>query len=161
MTATQALMHYKGRDVSEKLFCADKSFLGSRSMRIQTAESLRAKLFVEFVAQIVRNRMYNLLKDTMLRMETRPNFMTVPAAIRELEKMEMVRRSGGLYRLDHAVTKRQRTILAAFGISEEDIRKLATGIGKELSDADKELRTKKQTDDTEECDAEDETDGLD
>ncbi len=108
MTATQTLVHYKGRDVSEKLFCADKSFLGSRSMRVQTEESLRAKLFVEFVALIVRNRMYNLLKDTMLRMETRPNFMTVLAAIRELEKMEMVRRSGGLYRLDHAVTKQRQ-----------------------------------------------------
>lgn len=28
----------------------------------------------------------------MLRLETRPNFMTVLAALRELEKIEMVRR---------------------------------------------------------------------
>lgn len=161
MTAMQALVHYKGRDVSEKLFCADKSFLGSRSMRVQTPEALTAKLFVEFLALIVRNRMYNLLKDTMLRMETRPNFMTVPAAIRELEKIEMVRRSGGRYRLDHAVTKRQRTILGALGISEDNIRELAADIGNRLAKADKVLQTKEQKDDTEECDAEDETDCLD
>ena len=161
MTATQALVHYKGRDVSEKLFCADKSFLGSRSMRVQTPEALSAKLFVEFLALIVRNRMYNLLKDTMLRMETRPNFMTVPAAIRELEKIEIVRRGGGRYRLDHAVTKRQRTILAAFGISEDDVRKLATDIGRKLADTNKMLLTKEAKDDAEECDAENEADCLD
>lgn len=33
---------------------------------------------------------------------------TVPAAIRELEKIEMVRRSGGNYKLDHAVTKKHK-----------------------------------------------------
>ena len=36
------------------------------------------------------NRIYNLLKEQMLRMESRHKFMTVPAAIRELEKIEMV-----------------------------------------------------------------------
>ena len=160
MTAAQALVHYKGRDVSEKLFCSDKSFLGSRSMRVQTPEALTAKLFVEFLALIVRNRIYNLLKDTMLRTETRPNFMTVPAAIRELEKIEMVRRSGGRYRLDHAVTRRQRTILAALGISEDNIRELAADIGNRLAKADK-VQTKEENDNMEECDAENETDGLD
>ena len=93
MTASQALIHYKGRDVSEKLFSADKSFIGSKSMRVQTTQALSAKIFVEFIALIVRNRMYNLLKETMLRLETKPNYMTVPAALRELEKIEMVRRA--------------------------------------------------------------------
>ena len=90
MTASQALIHYKGRDVSEKLFSTDKSFIGSKSMRVQTTQALSAKIFVEFIALIVRNRMYNLLKETMLRLETKPNYMTVPAALRELEKIEMV-----------------------------------------------------------------------
>ena len=35
----------------------------------------------------------------------------VPAAIRELEKIEMVRQLDGVYRLDHAVTATQKTIL--------------------------------------------------
>ena len=47
-------------------------------MRVQTTQSLSAKIFVEFIALIVRNRMYNLLKETMLRLETKPNYMTVP-----------------------------------------------------------------------------------
>lgn len=128
MTASAALIQYKGRDISEKLFKADKSFLGSRSMRVQSEEALSAKLFVEFVALIVRNRIYNLLKETMLKMETNPNYMTVPASLRELEKIEMVRRNNGNYKLDHAVTKKQKIILGSFGLEESDIRKTAEDI---------------------------------
>ena len=106
MTAAEAYIQYKGRDVSEKLFRSDKSFLGSDRERVHTSERYSAKLFVEFVALIVRNRIYNLLKETMMRMESSPNYMTVPAALRELEKIEMVQRGRGMYRLDHAVTKK-------------------------------------------------------
>ena len=40
--------------------------------------------------------------------------MMVPAAIKELEKIEMTRQLDKVYRLDHAVTKTQNTILKAF-----------------------------------------------
>ena len=133
MTASQALIHYKGRDISEKLFCADKSFIGSKSMRVQTAESLSSKVFIEFIALIVRNRIYNLLKETMLRLETRPNYMTVPAAIRELEKIEMVRRNKKEYKLDHAISKRQKVILGAFGMDVDDIKQISLEIGNLMS----------------------------
>ncbi len=134
MTASQALIHYKGRDISEKLFSADKSFIGSKSMRICTNEAMATKLFIEFIALIIRNRIYNLLKETMLSMEQRPNFMTVPAAIRELEKIELIRRNGGSYRLDHAVSKRQKVILSSFGMNAEDISAIAIEIDKLLKD---------------------------
>ena len=83
MTAAEALIHYKGRDISEKIFSSDKSFLGSKSMRVQSGASLDAKIFTEFAALIVRNRIYNLLKEMMLRMETKSNYMTVPAALKD------------------------------------------------------------------------------
>lgn len=102
-------------------------------MRVQTAESLSAKIFIESIALIIWNRIYNLLKETMLRLETRPNFMTVPAALRELEKIEMVRCNNGQYRLDHAITKKQKTILSAFGLSDADIRSTAAEIGSLLA----------------------------
>lgn len=66
-------MEVWGRDISEKLFSADKSFIGSKSMRVQSSEAMSAKLFLEFVTLIVRNRMYKLLKEEMLRIETSPN----------------------------------------------------------------------------------------
>lgn len=129
MTASQALIHYKGRDVSEKLFSADKSFIGSRSVRTCSNEALSAKLFIEFITLIVRNRIYNLLKETMINLDARPNYMTVPAAIRELEKIEMIRRNKGTYRLDHAVSKRQKIILSSFGMDADSIKSLANEIG--------------------------------
>ena len=136
MTAAQAIEHYKGRDISEKIFAQDKSFLGSRSMRVQSVESLSSKLFIEFLALIVRNRIYSLLKETALRLDLRHNYMTVPAALRELDKIELVRRSGGRYRLDHAVSKRQRTILGAFGMDDGSVAAVANRIANMLSSGD-------------------------
>ena len=88
-------------------------------MRVQSSEAMSAKLFLEFVTLIVRNRMYKLLKEEMLRIETSPNYLTVPAAIRELEKFEIVRYNGEKYKLDYAVTKKQKDILAAFEMNTE------------------------------------------
>lgn len=133
MTATQALVQYKGRDISEKLFRSDKTFIGSQSERVCSSESMSSKIFLEFIALIVRNRIYSLLKEQMIRLETRQKYMTVPAAIRELEKIEMVRRNNNSYILDHAVTKTQKTILSSFGLGDADIRKSAEEYGRLLS----------------------------
>ena len=163
MTAAEALVQYKGRDVSEKLFQADKTFIGSNSMRIHSDKALSAKIFIEFIALIVRNRIYNLLKETMLRLETRQNYLTVPKAIRELEKIEMVRRNNGLYRLDHAVTRKQKVILSSFGMSEEDIRKTAAEISNLLKNNQSLLPEPEDDDEGEgvDFDGEDEIDFLD
>ena len=133
MKASQALIQYKGRDISEKLFSSDKTFLGSHSMRIHSSKAMSTKIFVEFIALIVRNRIYNLLKQTMLRMEGKQNYLTVPKALRELEKIEIIRRNNGRYRLDHAVTKRQKIILSSFGLSEDDVINSAAEISSLLA----------------------------
>ena len=59
--------------------------------------------------------------------------MNVPKAIRELEKIKMVRRNNGHYRLDHAVTKKQKIILSSFGISEQDVFDSAAEISRLLA----------------------------
>lgn len=63
MTAAQALELYKSRDASEKLFRGDKSYLGNKSFRVHTSESVQAKIFIEFVALIIRSRLYTCLKE--------------------------------------------------------------------------------------------------
>ena len=65
MTAAEALELYKSRDCSEKLFRGDKSYLGERAMRVYQDEPLHTKIFVEFVALIIRNKIYTCLKDRM------------------------------------------------------------------------------------------------
>ena len=133
MSAKEALELYKSRDASEKLFKSDKSFLGNRSMRVYTEESLEGKILIAFVALIIRNRMYTKLKDAEEEMPEQPNYMNVPAAIRELEKIEMIRQADGIYRLDHAVTKTQKTILKAFGIDANYVKRKAQEISDQLN----------------------------
>ena len=134
MTAGEALELYKSRDASEKLFRGDKSYLGNKSLRVQSDEAAGAKIMIEFIALIVRCRIYTLLKDEMERLEKSPNYMTVPAAIRELEKIEMVRQTDGKYRIDHAVTATQKAILKAFGIDADYVRRKAAELSRELAE---------------------------
>jgi len=134
MTAEQALDLYKSRDCSEKLFRGDKSYLGEQAMRVHGDESLSTKIFIEFVALIIRNKLYTCLKDRMKELKKTKNYMTVPAALKELDKIEMIRQADGVYRLDHAVTATQKDILQAFNMTAATVRKDAGELGKVLSD---------------------------
>ena len=136
MSAEEALELYKSRDGSEKLFRGDKTYLGNRSFRVHGSESVGNKIFIEFIALIIRNKFYTYLKDQMRKSEKKENFMTVPAALRELEKIEMIRQNDGNYRLDHAVTATQKEILKAFDMTERNIREQAIGINKKLQQID-------------------------
>lgn len=136
MTAEEAIDLYYGRDASEKLFRGDKSYLGNKSIRVYTEESAEAKIFVELVALIVRNRIYTKLKEEDEKLDTSQNYMTVPATIRELEKIEMIRGHDNVYRMDHAITKTQKTILKAFGIDASYVKHRADRISERLKIAD-------------------------
>lgn len=135
MSAKDAIMLYKSRDASEKIFRGDKTYLGNRSLRMQSTESVGTKVFIEFVALIIRNRIYNLLKEAMVNDDKKANYMTVPAALKELEKIEMVRIMDGIYRPDHAVTSTQKTILKALGIDnlylKQELKNITEALSKE------------------------------
>lgn len=132
MTAEEALEEYKSRDASEKLFHGDKSYLRNRSYRVHSTESVENKIFIEFVALIIRNKIYTSLKDQMRMNKKKDNYMTVPAAIKELEKIEMILLSDGNYRLEHAVTSTQKEILKAFNLTGRNVQEQAIGINEEL-----------------------------
>ena len=132
MDAKQAIRLYKSRDASEKLFRADKSFLGNGVLRVASQEAADNKIFIGFIALIIRCRIYTALKDKVSTMIKKPNYFTVPAAIRELEKIELSRQLDNVYRLDHAVTKAQKEILSAFGIEGAQVKYKAAFISEAL-----------------------------
>ena len=121
MSAKEALHLYKSRDVSEKLFVSDKSFLGNKSMCSHTNEGVEGRIFTQFIALIIRNKIYTTLQKENEKLEKKQNYMTVPEAIKELEKIEMTRQTNKVYRLNHAVTAKQKKILKAFGMNEGNI----------------------------------------
>jgi len=79
-----------------------------------------------------------LLREEMARMEKKQNFMTVPAALKELDKIEMLKGADGEYILDYAVTATQKAILQAFGMTADNIHKQAREISSDLLRIEKE-----------------------
>ena len=132
MTAEEALVLYKSRDGSEKTFRGDKSYLGARAERVYTNESTDTKIFIGFVATIIRNRIYTLLLDEMNRIDKKQNFMTVPAAIKELEKIEMLKGADNEYSLDYSITATQKAILNAFDMTADNVHRQAREISSDL-----------------------------
>ncbi len=133
MTASEALTLYKSRDGSEKTFRGDKSYLGSHCERVYSNESFDAKIFIGFVATIIRCRIYTFLKDESSRMDKKQNYMTVPAALKELEKIEMLKGADSEYNIDYAVTATQKAILKAFDMTSDNVHKQARGISSDLA----------------------------
>lgn len=132
MDAKDAINLYKSRDVSEKVFRADKSYLGNHCLRVASEEAASNKIFIGFLALIIRCRIYTALKEKAKELTNKPNYLTVPAAIRELEKIEMTRQLDKVYRLDHAVTKTQKVILSAFGMDWNHVKYRAENISEIL-----------------------------
>ena len=133
MTAGEALELYKSRDGSEKTFRGDKSYLGAHCERVYSNESIDAKILIGFVATIIRCKLYTLLKDESGRMDKKQNYMTVPAALRELEKIEMLRGADNEYSLDYSVTATQKAILKAFDMTADNVHKQAREISSDLA----------------------------
>jgi len=66
-------------------------------------------------------------------MDKKQNYMTVPAAIKELEKIELLKGADNEYNLDYAVTATQKAILKAFGMTAENIHKQVRTISSDLA----------------------------
>jgi len=133
MKAEDALALYKSRDASEKTFRSDKSYLGAHCERVYSNESIDTKIFIGFVATIIRSKIYTLLQEEVVRMDKKQNYMTVPAAIKELEKIEMIKGADGEYGLDYAITATQKAILKAFNMTAENVHKQAREISSDLT----------------------------
>lgn len=138
MTAEKALYLYKSRDHSEKLFMTDKSFLGNSCFRVEEQESKDTKEWIGFIAEIIRNRLYTKLFDAQEQMDSKLNFMTVPQAIRELEKYEISKQLRGTYHIDHPLSATQKTIFNAFGMTEAQVTKAANELSKTLNSLNRE-----------------------
>jgi transposase len=127
MSAQEALEIYRNRDSVEKIFRMLKSGLEYDTFRVHSQSSLEGKTHVVFIAGIVRNHIYQKLKE--IKGSDKKNY-TVPAVINELEKIVTVQNGNGVYVRRYGLTKRQRKILEVFGVSEAYLNKAVAKLNK-------------------------------
>lgn len=117
MDAAEALSIYRDRDTVEKTFRMEKSYLGFDVFRVHDTEKLESKVFISFVALILRNEIYQALKP-MYKKNRKDN--TVPKVIREYERLGITKLSDNKYHVRYSLTSRQKKILGAVGVTEKD-----------------------------------------
>ena len=130
MTAEEALTKYRNRDTTEKQFLTEKSFLGGDTWRVHSDESLESKQLIAFVALIVRNELFRSLGT--LRKKEKKRY-TIPAALRELDRIIITRDENGKYNMRYALTASQKSILKAIGMDEDEVRREAKELSKKYS----------------------------
>lgn len=111
----EILLTYRQRDVIEKAFDNMKNDLDMKRLYCHSDDTMEGKMFVAFFALILRSCMQNKLR-TYLH-ETGLSFQSV---LKELRKMKFVQTRDGK-KLLSPITKKQRDILNACGLSADDI----------------------------------------
>lgn len=120
MTAGEALEIYRKRDSVEKIFRMLKTGLEYDTFRVHSQSSLESKTYVMFLASIVRNHLYQGLREIAAKEKNRKNY-TVPAAISELEKVTVVKNGRDKYVRRYGLTAKQKKILGQFNMSDKDV----------------------------------------
>lgn len=125
MEAEEALETYRDRDAVEKVFRMEKTHLGNDVFRVHTDDQLESKVFVSFIALIIRNEIYKSLKP--LYQKNRKEY-TVPKVIREYERLGLTKLSDHHYHLRYKLTSKQKKILKVIEITEKDYMAFAKDI---------------------------------
>jgi len=109
------LFFYRAKDTAEKLFAQVKIEMHGNRARTHTEETTDGKIFVTFLASIIRTEMTVKLSPLLRR-----NSTSIKKVISKLSTIKITQSQNGL-RLYNALTKSQREILEAFDL---DIEKL-------------------------------------
>ncbi len=117
-TASEALSRYRDRDAIEKLFRTIKTLLGWDTLRVHGTNSAEGKCFL---ASIIWNEIHQALKAVKKEEKDRKH-CTVPAAMKELEKIFVTKDTSGNYQRKYALTAKQKKILKGFDLEEKNLK---------------------------------------
>lgn len=116
MTCQEALSLYRDRDGIEKLFRNLKSGMGYSSFNVHTQQSIEAKTHLIFMANIVRNHIFQQTKK--LKEKDNKSY-TVPALINQLDKIMVIKSQNNSYSRMYGLTAKQKKILDCFSIDNK------------------------------------------
>ena len=108
----EALKTYRNKDVVEKAFDNLKNILDMKRLRVHSEESMRGRLFVQFIALIFVSHVQRVMgeKDLFL------TFGSFSSLLEELELLNTVKFSGHYGQITSETTKKQREIFEAFDL---------------------------------------------
>ena len=131
MSAEKALSIYRDRDAIEKVFRMEKSYLGCDVFRVSSNEKLESKVFISFIALILRNEIYQSIKP--LYKKNRKEY-TVPKVLQQLERLGITKLSDNKYHQRYLLTKRQKDILNVFNINEKEYKAYSEKIENQMNE---------------------------
>ena len=107
---------YRRKDIIEKCFDELKNDIDLKRLRVHTETAVEGKTFIAFIGLILRTYAHNRLRDYLDA--NRP--MSMPQVYDELRMIKAVKTKTGMV-LRSPITKKQRTMLEQFGITEEKL----------------------------------------
>ena len=115
-TTAEILEIYRRRDAVEKCFDHLKNDIDMRRLYVQSDEVAQGKMFVAFIALIVRSYMQNRLNEY-----TNSRKYTFQKILLELEKVKLIRSANhkNNFRLLNPSTKMQREIIEQLGLTPD------------------------------------------
>lgn len=118
LDSKEVLSIYRSRDSIEKLFRALKSSFEFDHPGVHYKSSLESKVFITFLAMILRNEISITLRK--LNINDRKQF-TFPYIINELNAIEAAKHIDNTYSRRYALTAKQKKILSLYKLKEKDI----------------------------------------
>ena len=131
MSAKEALDIYSKRDAIEKVFRVAKDQIGLDVLRVHSTASFESKIFISFIALILRNALHDMSYD--LYKGNRKEY-TVNAIINELEKIALTLYSDGHYRHRYLLSAKQKRIISIYNLDEKTFDRYIDEIIKDLDD---------------------------
>ena len=117
--AGEVLDHYRAKDAMEKLFAQAKVELEGNRIRVHSDLAADGKTFVIFIACILRNYLLNKLSGYLAETSS-----SLRAVLNQLSNIVLLSNQTS-YRFAKALSKKQKSILAAF-MDTKDIDKTLT-----------------------------------
>jgi transposase len=109
---------YRRKDIIEKCFDELKNDMDLRRLRVHSETMMEGKTFIAFIGLILRTYIHNKLRDYLDANQP----MSMAQVFDELRMIKVVKARSGML-LRNPMTKKQRTMLEQFGITDEKLGK--------------------------------------
>ena len=115
-TSQDILDIYRRKDVIEKSFDEIKNGLDLKRLRVHSEVAMDGKMFVAFIALILKTFIHNKLKNYI----DANGSMSMAQVFDELRMVKVVKVKNGISLLN-PLTKKQRTLWEQMGMTEDDL----------------------------------------